>query len=115
MVLKVNESEIFGWLEPGTELVITHEKETLLGGNHSALYFTPVVFKSQQKGLKVRRLHMSPATGEENTIAYTTLSNEPMEMNEDDLEMVWKDGKMRPIDEYQAIVLREKEEKGVRL
>ena len=111
MVLKIN-SHVREWnLEPNTELVITHENETVIGSRNVSLYFTPVIFKSQQKGLKICEKIYGGRDHGKKIIAYTTLSDEPMEMSEEDVEIIWKNGKMRPIEEYHAIVQREKEEK----
>jgi len=91
-------------------LVITPDGVTQFLGQNVRLEFIPVSFRTQQKGLKIIRISQVLKTVTE-VIGYVALSDTPMEVGEEDVEMIWKDGKFRTLDEYQFLVQLENEEK----
>ena len=90
-------------------LVLTPDQVTTFSTRrHSLLYFTPVLFKTQEKGFQIRmEVHYLETT---TTTMYFALSDTPKEVDEDDVEMIWKNGKLRTLEECQAIAQQEKEE-----
>ena len=89
-------------------LVITPDGATRLGGGHHVhIDFIPVSFRNQHKGLKILRVSYEYETI---IIGYLAFSDTPMEVGEEDVEMIWKEGEFRTLEEHQAMVQHDKEE-----
>ena len=72
------------------ELTLTPDQQTLISGggrDGPQVMLTPVAFKSQHKGFRVTEAYSSSPA-----ITYIVLSDTPMELGEDDVEMVMDDG-----------------------
>jgi len=98
-------------LEYDEEFAIPLDQEvTFYDGRHAEIIYTPILLANQQKGFRIT--YVSMIFGDVETfVRHVALSDTPVEVGEDDVEMIWKDGELRTLEEYQAIVQREKEER----
>ena len=102
------------YVENDEYLILPQDQETIFTDmHHSGTVFTPVSYKNQHKGFRIRRQSRPPIISVEtpirNTFAYFALSDTPMEVGKDDVERIWKDGDWRMPEEYRAILKREAE------
>jgi len=75
------------------ELILTPDQETRFSTRHSDVRWTPVSFKSQQKGFRIiATSHWWPNPPVTDAIVYLALSDTLVEMGEDDVEMVMENG-----------------------
>jgi len=86
-------------------------------GYHCQSFHTPVMFKNQDKGFRilslVDNLHGEYTT---NPITYVAISdNAPIEMDEDDMEMIMADGEWVTPDELPAILRRKEAQQELSL
>ena len=83
------------WLKQDEEIVLTPDCETTLtDGYHVVLVFTPVSFKGGKKGFKIASIFNGLSFGKGITInnMYLALSDTPVEVGEDDVEMIQEGG-----------------------
>ena len=93
-------------------LMITPDRETRLMGRHAQIILVPVTFQNQHKGFQIMQIfHWGFSTT--NTVLYFALSETPMEVGEEDVEMMWKNGEFRPLEEFHAMVQRENVKKEI--
>jgi len=100
MIIRTTSSEDIAhrWeIEPNAEIILTPNKETVfvtaLGGSVTV---SPVSFWDKRKGFRVKNNNPSPVMYNERRIIHTdyiALSDTPMEVGEDDVEMVMDKGK----------------------
>ena len=85
------------------------DKITLVYQYNCLVEITPVSFKKQRRGFRIRDIMASCLYEEEChiNVAYIALSDTPIEVGEDDVEMIMKDGELKTVKEYHAIVERE--------
>ena len=73
------------------------ERLRIVAGRHVSYRFTPVVFKNQYKGFEIvtrpTPAVVSKATPVEIAVTYVALSDNPMEVDSDDVEMRMEDGR----------------------
>ena len=96
-------------------MILTPDKETTFYNRVVSFTFAPITLKNQQKGFRIVQT-MSPHgfyPGRKDTV-YIALGDTPVEVGEDDLEMIWKNGKLRTLEECKIIAQREKEESEAR-
>ena len=72
-------------LESYEELTLTPDQAVRIFERHGQMELTPVSFKNQQKGFRVKDRHWGPH-GETTNIAYVALSDTPVQVSEDDVE-----------------------------
>ena len=90
------------------EIVLTPDFETVLTDRrHVELILKPALFKNKKKGFwlvtEIRALERGLIT----TNMHLVLSDTPMKVGEDDVEMVMEKGEWKTVKEYHAIVERE--------
>jgi len=78
------------YAEKNEALVLTPDEETMLIQRHASITFTPVSFKSQHKGFRIlqRIDHRSFGHEVRTNAMYLALSDTPVEVGEDDVEMI---------------------------
>ena len=79
------------YLEKNEDWILTPDQETVLGGGgHITYYFTPVSFKDQRKGFRIMDVTYALRSygRETNSVAYVALSDTPVAVGEDDVEMI---------------------------
>jgi len=79
---------------PGSVLVLTPDQETWVSGRDAYMIFTPVSFKNHLKGFKGLYIthHFETKT---NNIVYVALSDTPIEVGEEDVEMIMENGEWK--------------------
>ena len=75
------------WLDRNEEIVLTPDKEVRLSGSHANVFFTPVSFKNQMKGFRVRH-DILWGGSETKSVTYLALSDTPVQVGEEDVEMI---------------------------
>jgi len=81
---------------------------TLIYQYNCVVKITPVTFKKQRRGFEISDI-VAAHYGEKDLInaAYIVLSDKPIQVNEEDVEMIMKDGEWKTVKEYHATVERE--------
>ena len=74
-------------------LILTPDQETRFSLEMCAVTLSPASFKNKQKGFRVKKRIYGHSDGKSIHTAYIALSDTPVEMGEDDVEMVMDDGK----------------------
>jgi len=76
----------------GKELILIPDQETSFTDlRHGSLTFTPVVFKNKRKGFRLVEVWNGMSFGQgitTNAIAYVALSDKPVKVSEDDVEII---------------------------
>jgi len=87
-------TEIGRYSEHGEKIALTPDKEMHFSNLYHALTtFTPVIFKSKQKGFRISHVTMGAFSSQvPDRISYIALSDTPVEVGEDDVEMIMDDG-----------------------
>jgi len=86
-----------GWkIEPNAEIILTPDKETVFASVFGGgVILSPASFKNKQKGFRVKSGTPGPKIYNQEAliyIAYIALSDTPVEVREDDVEMVMEGG-----------------------
>ena len=78
------------YAENNEDLVLTPDEETRLVQRDASIVFEPVAYKNQKKGFRIRDIVYPHFHGQEGVtnVAYIALSDTPIEVNEDDVEMI---------------------------
>jgi len=105
VVIRTNSSEDFKeivrlWgLEPNAEIILTPDKETGFGIIDSEITLSPASFQNKRQGFQVR-------SSSHNTyrVAYIALSDTPVEVGEDDVEMVMDNGEWLTAEEARRLL-----------
>jgi len=86
--------DISEYITNGKAWVLTPDQTARISFmDHAFLDFTPVSFKNQQKGFKILKTsYWFPGPTVTNAIAYLALSDTPVEVGEDDVEMIMEKG-----------------------
>ena len=85
-------------------LNLDQEARITIGG-HSRTVFIPVSFKNQQKGFKIiKTSYWFPGPTVTNAIAYLALSDIPIEVGEDDVEMIMVNGEWVKYENKQPVI-----------
>ena len=88
------------------ERVLTPEEESSVGWGDIRIAFKPVSFKNQYKGFRVTWMPMGIAAEySKPIITYITLSDTPIELGEDDVEMVMDNGKWVKAEDSRSLEL----------
>jgi len=84
--------------ERNEELVLSQDRETELSdGRHVRTVFTPITFMSQQKGFKISLILYGAGygLGQTNHVTYLALSDTPVKVGEDDVDMIMVSGEWK--------------------
>jgi len=93
-------------LAHGVTVFITPTQETLLIGRHSRITFKPVIYKNQQKGFRIVPWMIGFQPGKDKPIiTYINLSDTPMKVNEEDVEMVMDGGQWVKIENSKSLII----------
>jgi len=79
-------------------LILVPDKEIALHSRHASIYFKPVAFKNQHMGFRIINEVDNRSVGREimtNIIVHVALSDTPIEVGEDDVEMVMERGEWK--------------------
>jgi len=112
------EGQTNAWAHPwsvmgnGEELVLTPNQMTRFGarGGKHTVFFTPVSFKNNQNGFRITELSFLPHSWlTTNNLGYVALSDTPMLMGEEDVEMIMEKEKWKKFEvekEVEALQIR---------
>jgi len=95
------------WLEHDEKLSLTPDYQVQFGdGRHLEWRFKPVIFKSQHKGFRIV-YWVTGAFVHRHTpvITYIALSDTPIKVDEEDVEMVMDDGKWVKIEDSKSLLI----------
>ena len=93
------------WSEDNEKLVLTPDHETLLGSRNVVIRFRPVIFKCQHKGFRVISGYAgTDCWGDIPDVTYIAFSDTPMNVGEDDVEMVKDGGKLEVKDKGKRVI-----------
>jgi len=89
-----DDSEKGSWTEEDDEFFLTPDQETKLSTlRHTKVIFTPTSFENQMKGFRILHLTDDRLGGYITTcLGYVALSDPPIEVHEDDVEMILENG-----------------------
>jgi len=99
-------------------LILTPDKEAwLFDGGHANVSLVPATFKNKKKGFRVTSTFNAKSFGGDlkSNTGYVALSNTPIDVGEDNVEMIMKDGEWKTAKEYYAIIEREDRLQELRL
>jgi len=101
------EKNVRRFSEHGEELALTPDYETCLSdGRHALTVFTPVLFKSLQKGFKISHELMGAFSSQvPSVISYIALSDTPIQVGEDDVKMIMENGEWKKYEKPQPVIL----------
>ena len=81
------------YIENDEMLILTPDKETRFSGRHGRALWTPISLKNNLKGFRIiTTFHWWPNPTTTNAIAYLALSDTPVEVGEEDVEMIMEAG-----------------------
>ena len=87
-------------------LVLTPDQEIQFSEDHGRITFKPVSYKSQHKGFRLTRTIIGAfANRSMPDITYIVLSDTPMEMGEDDVEMVYDKGAWVKAEDSKSLIV----------
>jgi len=105
----IRQKDIDRWLGDDEDVILTPDCETTLTDmRHVALIFKPASFKNKKKGFWLVAEVRSLGKGLTTINMHLVLSDTPMKVGEDDVEMIMENGEWKTVKEYHAIVEREK-------
>ena len=87
------------------ELILTPDKESSIGRGNSRITFKPVSFKNQRKGFRIVREVMYSLDQDYLEVTYLVLSDTPMTLGEDDVEMVLDNGEWVKSEESRSLAI----------
>ena len=104
----IRQKGIDRWLGYGEDVILTPDCETTLTDmRHVALTFKPASFKNKEKGVWLVAKVYSLGKGFTTINMHLALSDTPIKVGEDDVEMIMENGEWKTVKEYHAIVERE--------
>ena len=80
-------------------IIPTDQEITFSDGYHRALRYTPVSFKNQRKGFRIMTIKNEVSFGGTeytDSIRYVLVNDIPVEVDEDDVEMIMDNGEWKP-------------------
>jgi len=85
-------------MEYGETLNLTPDQKILFtDGRHGFLYFEPVRYKNNLKGFQINNVIINPNRGFITNTMYIVLGDTPIQINEDDVEMIMENGEWKRI------------------
>jgi len=82
-------------------IILTTDQKTTFASRHVFITFTPVSFKNQHKGFRIAERHEPPASHRHlagTSFFYLALSDVPIEVSEDDVEMILENGEWKKVE-----------------
>ena len=95
-------------LESNEELVLTPDQEVRFGSNDGRIVLKPVSFKGQRKGFRVVNMPVGSSAYDvdpTSVITYIVLSDTPMELGEDEVEMVMDNGEWVKVEDSNSLII----------
>jgi len=93
------------YIENDDMLILTPDKETRFSVRHGRALWTPISFKNNLKGFRIiTTSYWFPGPTVTNAIAYLALSDTPIEVGEDDVEMIMEDGEWVKYENKQPVI-----------